>query len=64
MVADILTKALPKTKHIWCTHNFGVRTKELQWSYMTLEVRDQQVQEQVQKDRNMINQIELTKSML
>jgi hypothetical protein len=31
MVANVLTKALPKAKHIWCTCNLGVRKRGLQW---------------------------------
>ncbi len=27
MLADILTKEVPKAKHIWCVYNFGLKLK-------------------------------------
>jgi hypothetical protein len=33
MVADVLTKALPKAKHVWCTYNFGIRKGGHQWGH-------------------------------
>jgi hypothetical protein len=33
MVADVLTKALPKAKHVWCTYNLGVRKGGHQWGH-------------------------------
>lgn len=27
MLADILTKEVPKAKHIWCVYNFGLKSK-------------------------------------
>lgn len=30
-MADVLTKALPKAKYVWCTYNFGIRKGGLHW---------------------------------